>query len=480
MLPDRGDGRDRRPGNALPARQSGRRLELDHDTWAQAGNRGWGYDEVLPYFRRSEQRQGDNEQFRGTSGLLHVSDVHEKHPLSEAYIRGVVDAGIPPNPDYNGASQEGVGYYQRTIRNGRRLSAARAFLKPALKRANVLLITRAHVTRVEFEGRRAVGIRYRKGGHEQTIRAGREVILSGGAINSPQLLQLSGVGPGWLLQDLQIPVVHELQGVGEGFRDHYLNRISVRAKNISTLNERAHGLRLGFEIARWLVTRQGILAFSPAHVGVFIKTSDHLEHPDFQLTFTPASYAAGVIGTLEREPGMTTGGWMMRPESKGYVRARSPEPEAPPAIDPNYLDDPLDQATHIAGMRRARELVCQPALQPYFDHEVMPGDEVQSDDEWLDYARREGSTVYHAIGSCRMGPDPMAVVDDRLRVHGLDGLRVVDASIMPTMPSANTNAATYMVAEKASDMIREDAGRGSALAPSSMTSTRPAGVLHPE
>jgi choline dehydrogenase len=429
---------------------------LDYDSWAQRGNRGWGYDDVLPYFRRSEERQGGDEQFRGRNGMLHVSDVHEKHPLCEAYIAGVTGTGVPLNPDYNGATQEGVGYYQRTIRKGRRLSAARAFLKPALKRPGVELITEAHVLRVILEGRRAVGVRYRKGGDEREIRANREVILSGGAINSPQLLQLSGVGPGALLQDLGIPVVHELAGVGEGFRDHYLNRISVRARSIRTLNERAHGWRLGVEVARWLATRQGILAFSPAHVGVFIRTSDHLEHPDFQLTFTPASYEAGIMGQLESEPGMTGGGWMMRPESTGYVRARSPDPMTPPAIHPNYLDDPLDKQTHIAGMRRQRAFLRQPVLARFFEREVMPGDEVQSDDEWLDYARREGATVYHAIGSCRMGPDPMAVVDDRLRVRGLEALRVVDASVMPTMPSANTNAATYMVAEKASDMIQED------------------------
>lgn len=432
---------------------------LDYDSWAQRGNRGWGYDDVLPYFRRSEERQGGDEQFRGRNGMLHVSDVHEKHPLCEAYIQGVVDAGIPLNPDYNGATQEGVGYYQRTIRKGRRLSAARAFLKPALARPNVTLVTEAHATAILFEGRRATGVRYRRGGKDHEVAAEREVILSGGAINSPQLLQLSGVGPGPLLQGLDIPVVHELPGVGEGFRDHYLNRISVRAKNVKTLNERAHGWRLGLEIARWLTTRQGILAFSPAHVGVFIRTRDHLEHPDFQLTFTPASYQEGVIGTLDREPGMTGGGWMMRPESTGYVRARSSDPFAPPAIEPNYLDDPIDRETHIAGMRRQRAFLRQPALAPFIEREDMPGDEVQSDDEWLDYARREGATVYHAIGSCRMGPDPMAVVDDRLRVHGMEALRVVDASIMPTMPSANTNAATYMVAEKASDMIREDARR---------------------
>lgn len=252
-------------------------------------------------------------------------------------------------------------------------------------------------------------------------------------------------------------MVHELRGVGEGLRDHYLNRIGVRVRDAQTLNERAHGWRLGLEILRWLATRRGMLAFSPAHVGVFIRTRDHLEQPDFQLTFTPASYQDGAIGTLETLPGMTSGGWMMRPESKGYVRARSPDPEAPPAIDPNYLDDPLDQATHVAGMRRARELLRQPALQPFFEREVVPGEEVESDDEWLDYARRAGSTVFHAIGSCRMGHDPMAVVDDRLRVHGLERLRVVDASVMPTMPSANTNAATYMIAEKAADMIRADA-----------------------
>ena len=430
---------------------------LDYDSWAQAGNRGWGYADVLPYFRRSEDRQGGGDDYRGAGGLLHVSDVHEKHPLCEAYVQGALAAGLPANPDYNGALQEGVGYYQRTIRRGRRVSAARAFLKPALKRRNVSLVTRAMVQEVVFEDRRAVGVRYKRAGGVQLARAQREVILCGGAINSPQLLQLSGVGPGSLLQDLGGPVVHELKGVGESLRDHYISLISVRVKNASTFNERSRGRGLLREIARWLATGGGMLAFSPAHVGAFIKTRDELDYPDLQITFTPASYMEGRLGELEEEPGMTSAGWVMRPESKGYVRARTRDPADAPAIEPNYLDDPFDQATHVAGLRKIRELLQTPALRPFYDHEVLPGEGCQSDEDWLAYARNFGGTTYHPVGSCRMGSDPMAVVDDRLRVHGLERLRVVDASIMPTMPSANTNAAVYMIAEKGADLIREDA-----------------------
>jgi len=427
---------------------------IDYDSWAQMGNRGWSYADVLPYFRRSEERQLGDREFRGADGLLHVSDPPFRHPLCEAFVEGVPGLGIPLNPDYNGATQEGVGYYQRTIRNGVRLSAARAFLRPAMKRPTLRVITRALTTKVLFEGRRAVGVAYRRGGAIHEARAGREVILAAGAINSPQLLQISGVGPARLLNELGVPVVHALEGVGESLSDHYLSRVSAEVSRPITFNERARGLRLLGEIARWLVRRDGMLAFSPAHVGVFARTGDHLEHPDFQLTFTPASYKEGSHHRLDDFPGMTSAGWMMRPESRGHVRARSREPEDPPAIDPNYLADEIDRRTHVAGMRLARRFLRLPTLAPYFVRETLPGDEVQSDDEWLDYARRYGNTVFHPVGSCRMGHDPMAVVDDRLRVHGVEGLRVIDASIMPTMPSANTNAAVYMIAEKGADLLR--------------------------
>jgi choline dehydrogenase len=430
---------------------------LDFDQWAQMGNRGWGYEDVLPYFRRSEDRTGGGERFRGRGGPLHVSDVHERHPLCEAYMKGALAAGIPLNPDYNGACQEGVAYYQRTIRNGRRHSAAGAYLRPARGRPNLRILTHALATRLLLDGRRAVGVAYRRGGAIQEVRARREVILAGGAINSPQLLQISGIGPGPLLRELGVPVLHELPGVGESLRDHYQARVTFRVTRPITINERARGVRLLLEIARWLVWRGGMLAFSPAHVGAFLRTREELDQPDVQLTYAPASYQEGETGRLESLPGMTSGCWVMRPESRGRVRARSPDPADAPLIDPNYLADPYDQMTMVAGLKLTRRLLRSPELAPWRGEETMPGPAVEGDDEWLDFARRCGGTVFHAIGSCRMGSDPLAVVDDRLRVHGIARLRVVDASIMPAMPSANTNAATYMIAEKGADLIRADA-----------------------
>jgi choline dehydrogenase len=310
---------------------------------------------------------------------------------------------------------------------------------------------------VLLDGRRAVGIAYRQGGRLHDARAGREVILAGGAVGSPQLLQISGIGPASLLAELGVPVVHELPGVGESFCDHYQARVTFRVTAPSTFNERARGLRLMVEIARWLAWRGGMLAFSPAHVGAFLRTRPELDHPDVQLTFTPASYEPGATRRLEALPGMTSGCWVMRPQSRGSVRARSPDPADPPAIDPNYLDDPYDRMTMVAGLRLTRRLLRCAELAPWRGEETSPGPAVESDEAWLDFARRSGGTVFHAIGSCRMGSDPLAVVDDRLRVRGLERLRVVDASIMPTMPSANTNAATYMIAEKGADLIRADA-----------------------
>ncbi len=432
----------------------------DFDTWAQMGNRGWSYDDVLPYFRRAEDRSSGADDFHGSGGPQHVSDIHERHPICEAFIAGAEQAGVPRNPDYNGAVQEGVGYYQRTIRKGRRHSAATGFLHPVRNRPNLRVETGAHVLRVDVEAGRAVGVTWRQHGHVIRSRAGAEVILAAGAINSPHLLQLSGIGPAGLLRDLGIPVVHELAGVGAGLQDHYAVRVVHRVTGSATLNERARGPRLWWEIARWLTTGGGLLAFSPAHVGAFVRSRPELELPDLQFVFTPASYSDGVVGQLQREPGMTLGVWQMRPESRGHVRARSADPDEAPAIQPNYLADEIDRRSIVDGMRWGRRMLASPALEPYRGPETLPGPAARSDDELLAYARAKGATVYHAIGTCRMGTDPEAVVGPDLRVRGLEGLRVVDASVMPTMVSANTNAATLMIAEKASDLIRDVARAG--------------------
>jgi choline dehydrogenase len=434
---------------------------MDYDTWAQLGNRGWGYADVLPYFRRSERRIGAGEDvYRGREGSLPVTDIDWRHPLCEAFIAGAVSLGIPRNSDYNGATQEGVAYAQRTIYRGRRVSAARAFLHPAMQRPNLNVLTKAHATQIIFDGRRAVGVRYRRGGKGSPLleaSAKREVILAGGTFNSPQLLQLSGVGAASRLKAVGIAVHHGLDGVGENLRDHYAPRLVARVKNIDTINQRVRGLRLAAEAARWFFTRKGILALSPTLIYCFWRSNATVATSDLQLTFTPASYKEGVQGELESEPGMTVAAWQQRPESRGYVRLRSADPFEAPLIQPNYLAEEMDRRVLLAGMRLARRLLQSKPLEPYYEREDFPGPGVQTDAELLAAAKQRGTTTFHPAGTCRMGPasDPMSVVDDQLRVHGLEGLRVVDASVMPTMLSANINAATLMIAEKAADIIRE-------------------------
>ena len=431
----------------------------DLNNWAQRGNRGWGYDDVLPYYRRTERRMGFGGERRGREGSLPVTDMDWINPVSEAFIAGCVGMGIPRNPDYNSGDQAGVGYFQRAILRGRRVSAARAFLKPAMARPNVEVRTDARASSILFEGKRAVGVRYlkRRGGAAHEVRARREVILSSGTVNTARLLQVSGVGPAALLSRLGVPVVHELRSVGENFRDHYASRIVVRAKpGVRTLNQLARGVRLGAEVARWGLGRPSILATAPSHVHVFWKSFEGLDAPDLQCVFTPGSYAEGKVYVLDDYPGVTAGAWQHRPESTGWVRARSADVWEDPEIQPNYLADPMDRRIHLGGIRLLRRMLSTPELGPFLDAETLPGADVQGDDELLDFAYRNGSTTYHLIGTARMGPatDPTSVVDDRLLVHGMEGLRVVDASVMPSMPSANTYATTLMIAEKAADMIR--------------------------
>jgi choline dehydrogenase len=441
----------------------------DFDTWAQLGNRGWGYPDVLPYFKRLERRIGDGDaSYRGRDGALTVTDIDWHHPLCEAFIAGAVSLGIPRNPDYNGTTQEGVAYAQRTIHRGRRVSAATSFLKPAMRRANLAVHTRAHATEIVLEGKRAVGVRYAKGGRGGAVvevRAAKAVLLAGGTYNSPQLLQLSGIGPAPLLQSLGIAVKHALAGVGEGLQDHYAPRSVARVKNSDSINERVRGLNLAIEALKWATTRRGVLALSPTLVYCFWHSGETAESSDLQLTFTPASYEEGEMGKLEDEPGMTCASWQQRPESRGWVRARSADPFEAPLIQTNYLTNELDRRVVVAGMKLARRLLAAAPLAPYYAREDWPGPDVQSDDEFLSAATQRAQTTFHPGCSCRMGPasDPLAVVDDQLRVHGLEGLRVIDASIMPRMISANLNASTLMIADKASDLIRGRAPLDAAL-----------------
>ena len=432
----------------------------DFDHWAQRGNRGWSYQDVLPHFMSLENFSGENpEGLRGQDGPLKVTPTDWRHPLVEAFISGAETLGIPRNPDYNGQGQEGVSYTQRTIVDGRRQSAAKAFLTPARKRANLDIRTSAHVTGLLFNGKRCTGVQYAKGGPGGTqipLTAAREVILSGGVVNSPQLLQLAGIGDPEHLSSLGIETRHALPGVGKNLRDHYTPRYTARVKNSDTLNERVHGLRLMAEAVKWALKRPSVLGIASTVCYVFTRSHPSVEVNDLQITFMPASYKDGVQSTLDDRPGMTIAAWQQRPDSLGTIKIRSSDPFDKPVIDANYLGEESDRRVLLAGLKLARRLLRTDPMAPYFDGEVYPGDHVVTDDELMDTARQRGTTCFHMMGTCRMGPDvdPTAVVDHELRVYGLEGLRVVDASIMPTMPSANTNAASLMIGEKGAAMIR--------------------------
>ncbi|QIL79295.1 choline dehydrogenase [Diaphorobacter sp. HDW4A] len=432
---------------------------LDFDRWAEMGNTSWSYSELLPHFKRMEQRIGEGDPaFRGRDGELTVTDLDQHHPLCDAFIQGAQSLGIPRNGDYNGATAEGISYAQRTIRNGRRVSAATAFLHPAKGRSNLVVRTHAHVTRLMLHEGRATGVQYQQGGatgQALEVKARREVIVSSGAYNSPQLLELSGIGDPKVLRAQGIEVRHALPGVGNGLQDHYAPRTVARVKNMRTINEISRGPRLALEIAKWFTHRKGILALSPTLVYGTWHSGVTPEPCDLQFTFTPASYNEGVIGRLADTPGMTVAAWQQRPQSRGSVHIKANDPYRAPRIHHNYLATELDQKVTIAGMRLSRQLLDTEALRPYFDHEEFPGKQIQSDDEFLDAARRKGNSTYHPACSCAMGPRNQAgsVVDERLKVHGIESLRVVDASIMPSMISGNLNAVVMAIADKAADMI---------------------------
>ncbi|MGE0714859.1 MAG: GMC family oxidoreductase [Alphaproteobacteria bacterium] len=426
----------------------------DYDSWAQSGNRGWSYDDVLPYFRKAERKSDGDPEYRGREGPLAVEEFTDHHILTRAFVQAGQEVGLPFNPDTNGAEQEGVGYYQQTRRGRFRASTARAYLKPAMGRANLKVQTGAMATAILLDRWIARGITFVQGGREVTATARREVILSGGSINTPQLLQVSGIGPGAHLREVGIPVAHELPGVGRNLHDHFVSRIVHRMRDVATINEKSRGWRLALEAARYAMLGKGILTYSAGNGVGFARSRPGLEAPDVQLSFAPASFKDGVLGALDDEPGATLGIWQLRPESRGSVMVKSPDPLAAPAIRPNYLGAETDRVVTVEALKLARRIMEAPAFARWRVGEKHPGPEVHSDDDWLAYARRNGTTVYHPVGSCRMGLDRMAVVDPQLRVHGLERLRVVDASVMPVMVSGNTNAATIMIAEKAADMIK--------------------------
>ena len=430
----------------------------DYDMWAQLGNRGWSYTDVLPYFKQLETFERGGDELRGDTGPLHVADMYERHKLVDAFIDAGIECGYQRNPDYNGAEQEGFGYYQVTERDGRRESAAAAYLHPVRRRPNLMVKTGVHVTRIEVKDGRATGVHYQRGRVRHTATASGSVVLSAGAVQSPQILELSGIGAPKLLAEHGIDVVQPLPGVGENYRDHYTARMNWRVTQPITLNQQTRGLSLAREVLRYAFTRRGVLTFAVGIGTGFVRSRPELETPDCQLIFAHASFGDSATRTLEREPGMTIGVYQCRPESRGSIHIGCADPFAAPKIRPNFLAEQLDRDTLIAGLRIARRMGEANAMAKYCAYEMNPGAQCQSDEELLDYARGTGATTYHVMGTCKMGPDddPMAVVDERLCLRGLQGLRVVDASIMPTMPSGNINAPVIMLAEKAAHMMIQD------------------------
>jgi len=430
----------------------------DFDGWAQMGCRGWSFDDVLPFFRKSEHYvQGGDPQVRGKGGPLKVEDYRTILPLTHRFVEAAQQAGFPFSADLNGKMQEGVGYSQMTRKGRFRGSTAQTFLAEARRRENLRIETDALATRLLLEGKRCVGVAFRQRGTDREARAAREVILCGGAVNSPHLLQISGIGPAEHLQSIGVPVAHDLPGVGANLQDHYVARVSHRAKDATSINQLAHGVRLAAEAVRFAAVGRGALTFGVTSAQVFCRSRPELASPDLQLLFTPASYDSARFGELEREAGMTVAVCPVRPDSRGTIMAQSPDPFAAPLIMPNYLSDANDQRVLTTGMRITRKIFAAPAIANHSVVETLPGPRVESDDELADYSRRFGTTIFHPVGTCRMGEGPAAVVDARLRVHGMGGLRVVDASVMPTLTTGNTNAPTIMIGEKGAAMIREDA-----------------------
>jgi choline dehydrogenase len=432
----------------------------DFDDWAALGNPGWAWSDVLPYFRRLEDSAHGPSAMRGSGGPVHVSDVcADVHPLCENFLRAGEELGLARNPDINGASNEGVAINQITTRNGLRESASTAYLRPALRRSNLQVQTGAHVTRVLFEGRRATGVAFVQDGQERRSMARCEVILAGGAINSPQLLQLSGVGPGAALQALGIALVADVAAVGQHLQDHLCIDHVYRSR-VPTLN-RALGTWWGKSWAgvRYLLQRRGPLALSINQGGGFFRSRPDLAHPDMQLYFSPLSYMRAVPGRRaltapDRFAGFSMSAQPCRPSSRGYLALRGPDPMQAPRIVPNSLSTERDRDDMLAATAFLRKLAAAPAMRAVIDHEILPGPSVQTAEQLMDDVAQRASTVYHPVSTCRMGPDPeQAVVDPQLRVHGVSGLRVIDASVFPTLTSGNTNAPTLMLAEKGADLV---------------------------
>ena len=435
----------------------------DYDHWASLGNVGWGYDDVLPYFIRSERNVRGGDAFHGAHGPVGVSDIGAKHELIEAFIAGAGEIGVPRTEDFNGARQEGAGYYQLTTWKGLRSSTATAYLRNARRRDNLRVETEAQATQLVFDGKRASGVRYRQGGAERVVRCHGEVLLAAGALQSPQLLQRSGIGPAALLQQHGISVLQDLPGVGENLQDHLQIRLIYECSKPITTNDQLNSLVGRTTIGlQWLLSRSGPLAVGINQGGCFMRALKNADgsfaesRPDIQ--FHVATLSADMAGgQVHPFSGFTLSICQLRPESRGRVALRSTDPFAPPSMQPNYLATDYDRRTVVAGMRAARAIAAAPSMRPYVVREVKPGREADDDEALLEFARNNGATIFHPSGTCRMGNDAYAVVDARLRVRGIERLRVVDCSVMPTLVSGNTNAPAIMMAEKAVDMIRQDA-----------------------
>jgi choline dehydrogenase len=436
----------------------------DYDHWRQLGNTGWGFADVLPYFRRAEDQARGADEFHGAGGPLAVSDVCEPHPLCEAFIEAAQRAGIPRNDDFNGASQEGAGYFQLTAKNGRRWSTAVGYLRQARRRRNLAIASNALASRVLFSGRRAVGVAYLQHGVTRTAYADAEVVIAGGAFNSPQLLQLSGLGPAKILRDLGIDVIADMPGVGADLQDHLQIRMQYRCTEPITMNDVINHWRHRYGAGlRYLMSRKGLLTIGAGYAGAFFRTRPELANPDVQIHFLIFSAdAAGAM--LHAFPGFMVSVCQLRPESRGFVRIKSSDPAVPPAIQPRYLSARSDCDCIVDAMKVLRRIMNESAIRRYVAEERAPGAHCISDADLLAFARDTGTTVYHPTSTCRMGPDPLAVVDERLRVRGFEHLRVIDASIMPTVVSGNTNAAAVMIGEKGADLVLQDAAALTPLA----------------
>ncbi len=429
----------------------------DFDHWRQLGNVGWSFEDVLPYFRRAEDQERGEDELHGVGGPLAVSNVSEPHPLCEAFIEAVQQAGFRRNDDFNGASQEGAGYFQLTARNGRRWSTAVGYLRSVRRRSNLKIVSNALASRILFKGRRAVGVEYRLGDATRRACAEREVILAAGAFNSPQLLQLSGLGPAALLQSYGIDVIADMPGVGADLQDHLQVRMQYRCTEPITMNDVINSWRHRIAAGlRYAMFRKGLLTIGAGYVGGFFRTSPAAATPDVQVHFI--IFSADKAGErLHPFPGFIASVCQLRPESRGFVHIKSADPRQPPAIQPRYLSSPRDRDVLVAGMKLLRRIMGQPAMRRYIAEERAPGPHCTGDEELLAFARETATTIFHPTSTCRMGRDAVAVVDERLRVRGIGHLRVVDGAVMPALVSGNTNAAIVMIAEKAADMILQDA-----------------------